>query len=404
MTVGEVPSESRVLNIGIVGLGMATLFTLPALILDKRMRIVGAVDTDEETRKRFSADFGVPCFCTVEELCSLPELDGVYIATPNQYHMENTLTVLNSGRHVLVEKPLSLDVESCLTIDAAAKTAGLHVVVGHTHAFDAPARLMASIIQSGEFGRLYMINTWNFTDFLYRPRRPDELDTARGGGIVYNQVPHQVDVVRLLAGGLARSVRSSVWALDAGRPTEGSHASFIQFEGDVAATVVYSGFDYFDTDELHDWVGENGELRQLGTQGVRRRQLGKLSALDEANLKAQRRYGVAEVPTPTLRRQPHGGILVASCEKGDLRWSPDGVVVYGSAGIEEHRLPLAAAYPDREGVLDSFYRACASNEPPVHDAAWAAATMEVCIAILKSSREGREIQLQHQVSSILTDR
>jgi phthalate 4,5-cis-dihydrodiol dehydrogenase len=43
-----------------------------------------------------------------------------------------------------------------------------------------------------------MINTWNYTNFLYRPRRPEELRTELGGGVIYNQVPHQVDIVRLL--------------------------------------------------------------------------------------------------------------------------------------------------------------------------------------------------------------
>ena len=42
-----------------------------------------------------------------------------------------------------------------------------------------------------------MIAAWNYTNFLYRPRRPEELDTAQGGGILFNQVPHQIDIVRL---------------------------------------------------------------------------------------------------------------------------------------------------------------------------------------------------------------
>ena len=46
-----------------------------------------------------------------------------------------------------------------------------------------------------------MINALNYTDFLYRPRRPEELDTAQGGGAVFNQAAHQVDIVRLLGGG-----------------------------------------------------------------------------------------------------------------------------------------------------------------------------------------------------------
>ena len=63
----------------------------------------------------------------------------------------------------------------------------------------------------GELGRLGMINSFNYTSYLYRPRRPEELDTSKGGGILFNQVPHQIDTVRLLAGGLAKSVRNESW-------------------------------------------------------------------------------------------------------------------------------------------------------------------------------------------------
>ena len=46
-----------------------------------------------------------------------------------------------------------------------------------------------------------MIHAFYYTDFMYRPRRPEELDTAQGGGAVWNQAAHQVDIVRLFAGG-----------------------------------------------------------------------------------------------------------------------------------------------------------------------------------------------------------
>ena len=71
----------------------------------------------------------------------------------------------------------------------------------------------------------------NFTDFLYRPRRPEELATASGGGVVFSQAAHQVDIVRLLAGGHAQSVRAMAGAWDARRATEGAYAALIAFEG-----------------------------------------------------------------------------------------------------------------------------------------------------------------------------
>ncbi len=51
-----------------------------------------------------------------------------------------------------------------------------------------------------------MIQAFNYTDFLYRPRRPEELRTEEGGGVIFSQGVHQIDIVRLLAGDSARDV------------------------------------------------------------------------------------------------------------------------------------------------------------------------------------------------------
>ena len=90
----------------------------------------------------------------------------------------------------------------------------MHLVVGHSHSFDAPVRRLRALIASGEFGAVRMINAINYTDYLYRPRRPEELDTAQGGGAVFNQAAHQVDMVRLIGGGQVTSVRALTGAWD----------------------------------------------------------------------------------------------------------------------------------------------------------------------------------------------
>ena len=69
----------------------------------------------------------------------------------------------------------------------ASERASTRLIVGHSHSFNAPVRLARNLIASGRFGAVRLIQAMNFTDFLYRPRRPEELDTARGGGVVFSQ-------------------------------------------------------------------------------------------------------------------------------------------------------------------------------------------------------------------------
>jgi phthalate 4,5-cis-dihydrodiol dehydrogenase len=257
-----VTGEAPVLRIGIVGLGGAAMQMLPSLLHDPRIRITAVADVDDEARRCFAADFGVTGYGRMEDICGDGNVDAVYVATPHAAHTPQAIVAAEPKKHVLVEKPLALSVADCLAIAAAARTNGVHVVVGHTHAFDPPVLAMWQLLRTGTLGRVVMVNTWNYGAFLYRPGRPEELDTARGGGIIFNQVPHQVDMARLLGGEVVGSVRSAAWILDPSRPTEGSHATFLELADGAAATLVYSGYDYFDSDELHAWTGEMGEPRR----------------------------------------------------------------------------------------------------------------------------------------------
>ena len=92
-------------------------------------------------------------------------------------------------------------------VAAKAKSAApgsVVLIVGHSHSFDAPYLRAREHIAAGIYGSVQMIHALNYTDFLYRPRRTEELDTSKGGGVVFSQGAHQVDIVRLLGGGRAR--------------------------------------------------------------------------------------------------------------------------------------------------------------------------------------------------------
>ena len=124
------------------------------------------------------------------------------------------MTAALHGKHVLVEKPMALTIAECVRMNEAAERAGIHLLVGHSHSFDMPFQRARQMIASGEVGAVHMITALNFTDFLYRPRRPEELVTAQGGGVVFSQGAHQVDIVRLLGGGKVCSVRAQTGAWD----------------------------------------------------------------------------------------------------------------------------------------------------------------------------------------------
>jgi phthalate 4,5-cis-dihydrodiol dehydrogenase len=388
----------RKLRLGIAGLGRAFSLMIPTFMAHPLVEVAAGADPRPEARTRFAAEFHADAYATVEELCADRNVEAIYVATPHQFHAEQVALAAAARKHVLVEKPMALSLDECRAMIAATRAAGVTLVVGHSHSFDAPVARTRALVAGGEFGNLRMITALNFTDFLYRPRRPEELDTTRGGGVVFNQAPHQVDVVRLIGGGKVRSVRAMTGSADAGRPTEGAYTALLGFDNGVGASLTYSGHAHFDSDELTGWIGESGAQKEPARYGAARRSLSAITgATHELAIKTARNYGgQGYAPPPAARFHQHFGFLVASCERADLRPLPNGVMIYGDT---EQRLdPLPPPQVPRAEVIDELHAAVVHGRAPLHSGEWSLATMEVCLAMLRSAREQREIALEHQVA------
>jgi phthalate 4,5-cis-dihydrodiol dehydrogenase len=389
-----VSGQERKLRLGVAGLGRAFTVMLPTFTQDSRVTLVAAADPRPEARARFAADFAARTYETVEELCADPDVEIVYVATPHQYHAAHAILAARHGKHLLVEKPMALTLEDCATMIDAAKRANLHLIVGHSHSFDAPILRTRELIASGVYGGVHMIHALNYTDFIRRPRRLEELDTAQGGGAVFNQAAHQVDIVRLLGGGTVKNIRAATGAWDTTRPTEGAYAALLTFENGAFASLSYGGYGHFDSDEFSGWVGEMGQQKDFTHNPAR----SFARAEDETAFKNARNYGGSAYQPPAAQAlsHQHFGTIIVSCARADLRPMPDGVTIYQN-GIS--RLdPLPPPSVPRAEVIDELYGAVVGNKPPLHDGDWAMATLEVCLAMLRSSREGRDVALAHQVS------
>lgn len=388
------------IRLGVAGLGRAFMLMLPTLARDPRLTLVACADPRPEARARFAQDFGARAHASVEALCADPAVDAVYVASPHQFHLAHVRAAAQAGKHVLVEKPMALSIADCQAMVAAARAAGVHLIVGHSHSFDAPYRLARALIRSGRCGALRMLTALNFTDYLYRPRRPEELDTAQGGGAIFSQAPHQVEVARLLAGRPARSLRAAASVWDRGRGTEGAYQAFIDFGDGLSASLTYSGHGHFDTDEFQEWIGELGHQRDAAAYGAARAALrGVASRAEEAALKEKRAYGAGSgaddarrAPSPPAHN--HFGLVIASCERADLRPTARGVMIY--ADDERRFEPLPPPSVPRAEVIDELEAALVHGAAPLHSGEWGMATAEICLGLLESARSGREIMLQHQ--------
>lgn len=409
-------SERKVLGLGYLGLGQAVNLMLsrePELsqILSLPYRIAAAADPRPQARDAFRSQFDAEAYASVEELCACPNIDVVYIATPPEMHRAHAEIAAAHGKHMVVEKPMALSLADCDAMVEAAEKAGVKLLAGHTHSFDAPIRRMREIISGGEIGDLIMINTWNYNEFNPRPWPTAELKLTHGP--LLNQAPHQVDIVRQLGGGLVRSVRAQTIP-DPLRGCEGGWVCFLEFESGVPVTLVYDARGFFDIAELHWWVGESGSPRDPQTNFLIRRNFKELARRGPQEMervleeqKEQGRYGAANVDpetwklwgyggAPGIRRSPFFGLTIASCERGAIRQSADGLLLYGEDSVKE--IPVAQQMRGRAAELMDLYDSVVGGKPLFHDGRWGRATLEVCLAIIESAKTRRELPLSRQVA------
>lgn len=389
-------AEPAPLRLGLVGLGMAGGVMASVALTHPGIVIAGAVEPDESLRTRFAADHDVRVHADLLALLQRDDIDAVYIATPHQLHREQAILAAEHGKHIVVEKPMALTLEDCDAMIAAAEANGVVLIVGHTHGFDPALGVMRDLMRE-TLGPPAMIAMLNYTDFLYRPRRPEELDTRLGGGILFNQIPHQVDMIRSLIDAPIRSVRAVTARLDPARPTEGACTALLEFADGAAATLTYSGYDGFDSDELHGWISEGGYDKTPAHGAARRALRAVPDAASEQTLR-RTRYGYGSSLSATRPpHQPHFGLMIVTCPGGEMRPSAQGVQVYDADGVREVAAPQTDWRSGRGDVLEALRLAVRDGRAPRHDGAFGRATLETCLAILQSAAERREITFESEL-------
>jgi phthalate 4,5-cis-dihydrodiol dehydrogenase len=377
--------------------------TLPETVL------VAGADPHERMREGFVERFpGTRAHASITELCKDPEVEAIWIATPNRFHCEHAIEAMRNGKHVLVEKPMAVTIEEADRMVDGAQRYGVHLLAAHTSSYGLPIRAMRKIAQA-ELGKVRSLLIWSYTDWMLRARTSEELSLDAGSGIVHRQSPHQIDALRLLGGGRLRSVRGTIGQWMAERPIPGFYTAYMEFEDGTPATILHNGYGYFMHGELFE--GALDHWRYTDEERIALRKQMRGGARDEEREKEDYRIGGRKDPTKKTtggETAPWGhydvGMIVATCDRGDMRQGKHGVMVYGDEGqrdidvrnVGRHDFDLESGAT--VGALLEMYNAVVSGTPVYHSGAWGRATLEATLAIVQSAKERREIMLERQVA------
>lgn len=169
-------------------------------ICDNEEKRLDAVGRTYPAAKRFGS---------VDEVLADPDVGAVAIATPVHTHYAIAKAALSAGKHVLVEKPLTDSVETAEELVELAAAKGLVLMVDHIFVYSAPVRKMKDLLDSGQLGKVFFIDSVRINLGLFQ----------HDINVIWDLAPHDLSIVDYLVGRLPRSV-SAFGAVHTGRGIE----------------------------------------------------------------------------------------------------------------------------------------------------------------------------------------
>jgi predicted dehydrogenase len=195
----------RKLGFALVGLGnLSTHEIAPALQQTKYCRLAGIVTGTPAKAVQWKAKYNIPDkniynYDTMVQMADNPDIDVVYVVTPNALHAESTLKAAKAGKHVLCEKPMEVSVEKCEAMIAACKQAGRQLAIGYRLHFEPNNLECVRLARSKTFGDLKMIEA-GFGFSIGDPTQWRLKKDLSGGGCLMDVGIYALQATRYLSG------------------------------------------------------------------------------------------------------------------------------------------------------------------------------------------------------------
>ena len=194
----------KVLKAALVGVGVAGQVShIPAWKKLEGVELVTLVDRDQEKAQRVAQRFGVPNATTaIDEVLEDPEIDLVDICTPNFLHAPLAIAALESGKHVLVERPIARNAAETEKMVKAADKADRMLVCALAHRFREDTKILKKFVDRGELGEVFYTKTgWLRQRTDWRSEEWRQQKQVSGGGVLMDLGVQMLDLTLYILGG-----------------------------------------------------------------------------------------------------------------------------------------------------------------------------------------------------------
>jgi predicted dehydrogenase len=353
-------------RVGLIGCGKVGQIHAAALRDIAEADLTAVCDVSAERAKAFADRFGTRGYADVDAMLSEGKVEAVVIGTPHPLHAAPAIRAAEAGVHVLVEKPLAATLDDCDAMLAAAKRAGVLLGVISQRRFFEPVRRVKEAIDAGKIGRpalgVFTMYSWREPAYYQSDPWRGRWDTE-GGGVLVNQSPHQLDLLRWFLGPVAEV--SGYWANvnHPGVEVDDTAVAVLRFQNGGLGAIVTS---------VAQKPGIYTKVHVHGSSGA--------SVGVETDRGATFIAGMTAIAEPALNDVwtiPGEEALLAAFQAEDrVRFTQIDATTY------YHGLQFR-----------DFLRAVREGRPPLATGEDGRAVVELFTAIYRSNREGRPVKL-----------
>ena len=227
---------NKFIKFGVVGCGHIGKRHANMIQQGNETELVAICDVLSREKLELTDDFAqVPLYTNIEELLDEHNyIDVVCICTPNAFHVEQALKVLDAKKHVVIEKPMGLSSTDCESIIYKALNVSKQVFCVMQNRYSPPAKWLKSILNDQKLGEIFMVQVncyWNRDDRYYFPngKRHDWHGSKKlDGGTLFTQFSHFIDILYWLFGDIV-DIQAKFSDFNHSESTDFEDSGFVNF-------------------------------------------------------------------------------------------------------------------------------------------------------------------------------
>ena len=196
-------AEEKKMGFGIVGCGMVSPVHADSLMEIEDASLIAVCDVVEERSKAFAEKYGCQSYADLRDMLARDDIEVVAVCVPPGFHCDVAIECARAGKHVIVEKPIEVNLDKADRIIEACEEAGVKLAVIFQNRFKKGAQALRKAVERGVLGRLYLGDAyvkWFRPESYYESTSWRGTWDIEGGGALINQSIHTIDLLQWMMG------------------------------------------------------------------------------------------------------------------------------------------------------------------------------------------------------------